>query len=58
MRGRGLPSGSASSAGATTPGDLYGEIKVVVPETLTDTERDLFEKLALESPFRARDTAR
>jgi curved DNA-binding protein len=48
LRGRGLLAGDGSA------GDLYAEIRVMVPEQVTDSERALFEKLAQESSFRAR----
>ncbi len=47
LRGKGYP----TKAGA---GDLYAEIKVVVPETLTDKERQLFEELSTTSQFKPR----
>jgi len=33
------------------PGDLYAEARIMVPSTLTDTERELFEQLAATSSF-------
>jgi curved DNA-binding protein len=45
LRGRGMP----NPRGA--PGDLYAQVKVVVPATLSPTERELFERLAAESRF-------
>jgi curved DNA-binding protein len=33
------------------PGDLYTEIKVAVPSTLTARERELFQQLAAVSSF-------
>ncbi len=48
LRGRGL------SAGKGEKGDLLGEIRIVVPDHLSDRERALFEQLAEESEFRAR----
>lgn len=48
LRGKGFPSHSGE------PGDLYVEVRVMVPESLTDRERELFEQLASASPFRAR----
>ena len=44
LRGKGFP----ASDGA---GDLYAEIRVVVPEKLSSEERELFEKLAEVSDF-------
>lgn len=48
LRGKGLPAGSGAR------GDLFAEIRVVVPETLTDGERELYEELARASDFRPR----
>ncbi|MGH3763736.1 MAG: DnaJ C-terminal domain-containing protein [Pseudonocardiaceae bacterium] len=45
LRGRGLP----NSGG--TPGDLYAEVKIVMPAELTDQERHLFEQLAAAATF-------
>lgn len=42
LRGKGYP-----AAGA--PGDLYAELRIVVPETLTDRQRELYEQLAKET---------
>ncbi len=53
LKGRGLPFRSAREG--ATHGDLYVELKIVVPETLTEVERDLFEKLKKESKFKARN---
>ena len=50
LRGRGL---SQPGGGK---GDLLAEIRIVVPETLTDRERELYEQLA-EASGRARETA-
>ncbi|MFO0723329.1 MAG: J domain-containing protein [Myxococcota bacterium] len=44
LRGKGFPHGTAH-------GDLYAEVKIVVPETLSDKERALFESLAQTSKF-------
>ncbi len=40
LRGRGMPSRSG------TPGDLYAEVSIVMPKTLTEQERALYEQLA------------
>jgi curved DNA-binding protein len=48
LRGEGMPNPSGR------PGDLYAEIKVVVPPKPTARERELFERLAAESTFDAR----
>jgi len=51
LRGHGLPQqGSAQRE----RGDLYAEVKVVVPEQLTEQERKLFEELRDTSKFQAR----
>lgn len=51
LRGRGL----SQQGGAK--GDLLAEIRVVVPDPLSDRERELFEQLAAESEFRPRERA-
>jgi curved DNA-binding protein len=33
------------------PGDLYAEVRIMVPSKLTDEERRLFEELATVSTF-------
>ncbi|HWM90388.1 MAG TPA: DnaJ C-terminal domain-containing protein [Thermoanaerobaculia bacterium] len=48
LRGRGLPQSGGEK------GDLIAEIRVMVPETLSERERELFEQLAEASSFRAR----
>lgn len=45
LRGRGMPSRRG------TPGDLYAEVRIMVPERLSDEERQLFERLAAVSAF-------
>ncbi len=45
LRGRGMPNPRGAA------GDLYAEVKIVVPATLSPTERDLFGRLAAESGF-------
>ncbi len=45
LRGRGLPHPRG------TPGDLYAEVKIMVPKTLSAQERRLFEELAATSTF-------
>ncbi len=52
LRGRGMP--QQVSGGQRERGDLYAEIKVVVPESLSERERELFEELRDASTFRAR----
>ncbi|MDQ3824639.1 MAG: J domain-containing protein, partial [Actinomycetota bacterium] len=51
LRGRGLP----NPRGA--PGDLYAEVRVMVPAQLSRAERRLFEQLAKESQFDPRSGA-
>jgi curved DNA-binding protein len=48
LRGRGLPQAGGEK------GDLLAEIRIMVPEKLSDRERELFEELAEASSFRAR----
>jgi curved DNA-binding protein len=45
LRGRGMPNPRGK------PGDLYAEARIMVPSTLTGTERELFEQLAATSSF-------
>jgi curved DNA-binding protein len=45
LKGRGLP----NSRG--TPGDLFAEVRIMVPSSLTDKERELFKELAAVSNF-------
>ena len=49
LRGRGLP-----QAGNGDKGDLLAEIRIMVPEQLSERERELFQQLAEASSFRAR----
>ena len=49
LRGRGMPLINDGR------GDLYCVIRLQVPEKLTDAERELWEKLAKESPFNPRE---
>jgi curved DNA-binding protein len=53
LRGRGLPQ-AGGSTGEKDRGDLLAEIRIVVPEKLSERERELFEQLAEASSFRAR----
>lgn len=46
LSGKGFPAGAGKSAG-----DLYAELTIAVPKTLTDRERELFEELAKVSDF-------
>ena len=52
LRGRGLPDPRGSA------GDLYAEVRIVVPHRLTEAERKLFSELAAASTFDARTQAR
>jgi curved DNA-binding protein len=45
LKGRGMPNPRG------TPGDLYAEVRIMVPESLTGEERRLFEELARVSNF-------
>jgi curved DNA-binding protein len=45
LRGEGMPNPRG------TPGDLYAEVKIMVPRELTPRERALFEALARDSTF-------
>ena len=45
LRGRGLPNPRGE------PGDLFAEVQIMVPPTLTDEERRMFEELAAISSF-------
>lgn len=48
LRGRGMPNPRGAA------GDLYAEVKVTVPDRLTDTERDLWQRLAEASTVNPR----
>jgi curved DNA-binding protein len=45
LRGEGMPDPRGQ------PGDLYAEVKIMVPSRLTDRERELFSELAAASTF-------
>ena len=45
LRGEGMPNPKGK------PGDLYAEVRVMVPKTLSKRERELFEELAAVSDF-------
>lgn len=45
LKGKGFPRRKGEA------GDLFAELRIVVPETLSDEERELFEKLAATSSF-------
>ncbi|HTQ81038.1 MAG TPA: DnaJ C-terminal domain-containing protein [Thermoanaerobaculia bacterium] len=53
LRGKGLPQ-SGRNGNKGERGDLIAELRIVVPETLSDRERELFSELAQASEFRAR----
>lgn len=48
LRGRGLPRRAGER------GDLYAEVRIVVPHPMSASERKLFEELAAQSAFRPR----
>jgi curved DNA-binding protein len=50
LRGRGMPNPKG------TPGDLYAEVKIVIPARLSDQERRLWRQLAEASAFDPRGT--
>lgn len=50
IRGQGFPRKNAD------PGDLFAELKIVVPRTLTPEERTLYEQLRDQSNFQPRTT--
>ncbi len=56
LRGKGLAhrNGSGGTSGAER-GDLIAEMRIVLPETLSDRERELFQELAETSEFRPRE---
>lgn len=45
LKGQGMPQQGGK------PGDLFARVKIMVPATLTDRERELFEKLERESAY-------
>jgi len=49
LKGQGLPTGTGHNRG-----DLYAIVKIVVPKSCTQRERELFEELARISPFKPR----
>ncbi|MBN8548021.1 MAG: DnaJ domain-containing protein [Deltaproteobacteria bacterium] len=51
LKGKGLPKANGQ------PGDLYAEIKIVIPDKLSSGERELLEKLAAVSHFNPRQSA-
>ncbi len=53
VKGRGYPAGSGAS-GAHEPGDLYAEVRIVVPESPSEREKELFAELRSASTFHPR----
>ncbi len=51
LKGKGMPSVKGE------PGDLYAEVRIVLPESLSQGERELLEKLATVSHFNPRAAA-
>jgi curved DNA-binding protein len=51
LKGKGLKSSGKDA------GDMYAEVKILVPEKLSTTERELLEKLARVSEFNPREAA-
>ena len=49
LKGRGFPDKSGAN------GDLLGEIRIMVPKSLSERDRELFEKLATDSTFNPRE---
>ena len=49
LKGRGMP-----ATGKKAAGDLIAELRIVVPDRLSDAEKELFEKLAETSEFNPR----
>jgi curved DNA-binding protein len=49
LKGRGMP-----ATGKKKAGDLLAELRIVVPDELSDRERELLEQLAEESDFNPR----
>ena len=56
VKGRGFPAGSGApgASGASEPGDLYAEIRIVVPESPSEREKELFAELRSASSFHPR----
>ena len=49
LRGQGMPNPRGQ------PGDLYAEVKIMVPSTLSDAERELYQELSRVSSFNPRE---
>lgn len=57
IKGKGLPTrakSDGSGGAAATHGDLFAELRIVTPRTLTDEQKALWEQLAAASNFDAR----
>ncbi|MEO7793658.1 MAG: DnaJ C-terminal domain-containing protein, partial [Thermoanaerobaculia bacterium] len=54
VKGRGFPTGSGGSSAGQEPGDLYAEVRIVVPESPSDREKELFAELRSASTFHPR----
>ena len=59
VKGRGFPAGAgggagSGGAGASEPGDLYAEVRIVVPESPSEKEKELFAELRNASSFHPR----
>ena len=58
VKGRGFPAGAGGAgsggAGASEPGDLYAEVRIVVPESPSEKEKELFAELRNASSFHPR----
>jgi curved DNA-binding protein len=50
VRGRGYPAGSSGE-----PGDLYAEVRIVVPEKISVRERELYAELKEAARDRSRE---
>jgi len=53
LKGRGMP-----ARGKKKAGDILAELRIVVPDKLSDNEKELFEKLAEQSDFNPRAAQR
>jgi curved DNA-binding protein len=52
IRGRGFPAKTGDS------GDLYAEVRIVVPDSLSPEEKELYESIREKSTFRPRTDRR
>lgn len=52
LRGEGMPDPRG------TPGDLYARVQIVVPKTLTERQRELYEQLAAANDAESREAVR